>query len=66
MFKSRGFITTVVCLLLCFMTAFISVGYAALTDSLQISGTAQFTEPKEIYIVSASWNSSESGNYTNR
>lgn len=61
MFKSRGFITTVVCLLLCFMTAFISVGYAALSDSLQITGTVQYTEPTAIYITSVSVSTTNGG-----
>ena len=36
-------------LLLC-MTLFISVGYAAFSDTMQIDGTAQYKEPEMIYI----------------
>ena len=49
------------CIGLCCMTLFLSVGYALLTDTLKVSGNVSY-EPKAIYIISVSVSSSGSTN----
>ena len=50
-------------LLLC-MTLFISVGYAAFSDYMQIDGTAQYTEPELVYIKDVRYVSKSNSNVT--
>ncbi|MBQ4121221.1 MAG: hypothetical protein IJD35_04315 [Clostridia bacterium] len=49
--KSMNLTILCVCIMLSFMTLFTSIGYAALTGKLEISGTAEWNEPATIYIT---------------
>lgn len=47
-----------VCIALSFMMIFMSVGYAALTDSMRVSGTAKIDIPYGLFIVNVEYGSS--------
>ena len=51
MLRSTRFITIGMCILLLCMTLFISVGYANVSDSLQIAGMVEVKEPQAVYIT---------------
>ncbi len=47
-----------VCIVLSFMMIFMSVGYAALTDNMRVSGTAKIDIPYGLFIVNVGYGSS--------
>lgn len=47
----RKLLIPFLCLMLSFMTLFLSLGYAALTDVMDITGVAEYKEPEAIYIT---------------
>lgn len=46
----KRFVIVVTCILLCFIFVFTCIGYAAISDTLQISGNATVTPPETVFI----------------
>ena len=49
----KRFVIVVTCILLCFIFVFTCIGYAAISDTLQISGNATVTPPEAVFISGA-------------
>ncbi len=49
----KRFVIVVTCILLCFIFVFTCIGYAAISDTLQISGNATATPPEAVFISGA-------------
>ncbi len=50
----KRFVIVVTCILLCFIFVFTCIGYAAISDTLQITGNATATPPETLFISSVS------------